>query len=76
MGVAQWTSRRCVDHTQYRTFHFDKPAMSLTPMTAGLRADVLNYAWRDYGVRVGIWRLMEILERQGFVATAALNSEV
>ena len=27
---------------------------------------MLNYAWRDYGVRVGIWRLMEILERQGF----------
>jgi allantoinase len=49
--------------------------MSLTPMTAGLRPDVLNYAWRDYGVRVGVWRLMEVLERQGFAATAALNSE-
>jgi peptidoglycan/xylan/chitin deacetylase (PgdA/CDA1 family) len=36
---------------------------------------VLNYAWRDYGARVGIWRLMEILDRQGIVATAALNSE-
>jgi allantoinase len=57
-------------------FHYDKPAMSLTPMTAGLRPDVLNYAWRDYGVRIGIWRMMEIFERQGFVATAALNSEV
>jgi allantoinase len=57
-------------------FHYDKPAMSLTPMTAGLRPDVLNYAWRDYGARVGIWRIMEVLERQGFVATAALNSEV
>jgi peptidoglycan/xylan/chitin deacetylase (PgdA/CDA1 family) len=57
-------------------FHYDKPAMSLTPMTASLKPDVLNYAWRDYGVRVGIWRVMEILERQGFPATAALNSEV
>src|SRR5665213_1831964 len=56
-------------------YHYDKPAMSLTPMTMGLKPDVLNYAWRDYGVRVGIWRLMEILERQGFVATAAINSE-
>jgi len=56
-------------------FHYDKPAMSLTPMTAGLRPDVLNYAWRDYGARVGIWRIMEIMERQGFVATAAVNSE-
>jgi allantoinase len=57
-------------------FHFEKPAISLTPMTASLRPDVLNYAWRDYGVRVGVWRLMEVLARQGFVATAALNSEV
>jgi peptidoglycan/xylan/chitin deacetylase (PgdA/CDA1 family) len=56
-------------------FHYDKPAMSLTAMTAGLKPDVLNYAWRDYGVRVGVWRIMEILERQGFTATAAINSE-
>jgi len=56
-------------------FHYDKPAMSLTPMTSTLKPDVLNYAWRDYGVRVGIWRLIEILERQGFKVTAAINSE-
>ena len=30
-------------------------AISLTPMTAGLNPDVLNYAWRDYGNRVGVW---------------------
>jgi peptidoglycan/xylan/chitin deacetylase (PgdA/CDA1 family) len=57
-------------------FHYDKPAMSMTPMTMGFKPDVLNYAWRDYGVRVGVWRVMEIMERQGFPATAALNSEV
>jgi allantoinase len=68
--IAVWITPN-VEH-----FHFDKPAISLTPMTAGLRPDVLNYAWRDYGARVGIWRVMEILDRQGFVATAALNSEV
>jgi peptidoglycan/xylan/chitin deacetylase (PgdA/CDA1 family) len=56
-------------------FRYGATAISLTPMTAGLKPDVLNYAWRDYGARVGIWRLMEIFERQGFVATAALNSE-
>src|SRR5512135_2857367 len=68
--VAVWVTPN-IEH-----FHYDKPAMSLTPMTAGLRPDVLNYAWRDYGARVGIWRLMEILQRNGFRATAALNSEV
>jgi allantoinase len=57
-------------------YHYDKPAMSMAQMTANLRPDVLNYAWRDYGARVGIWRLMDILERQGFKVTAALNSEV
>lgn len=68
--VAVWVTPN-VEH-----FRYDRPAISLTPMTAGLKPDVLNYAWRDYGARVGIWRLMEILERQGFIATAALNSEV
>lgn len=57
-------------------FHWGQPAMSMTPMTAGFTPDVLNYAWRDYGVRVGVWRVMEILEKHGFKATAALNSEV
>jgi peptidoglycan/xylan/chitin deacetylase (PgdA/CDA1 family) len=57
-------------------FHYGKPAMSMTPMTMNFDPDVLNYAWRDYGARVGVWRVMEILERQGFRGTGALNSEV
>jgi peptidoglycan/xylan/chitin deacetylase (PgdA/CDA1 family) len=67
--VAVWVTPN-VEH-----YHYDKPAMSLTQMTASLKPDILNYAWRDYGVRVGIWRLMDILARQGFIATAAVNSE-
>ena len=31
---------------------------------------------RDYGNRVGIWRIMEVLTRYGIRASAALNSEV
>lgn len=38
--------------------------------------NVPGYASRDYGARVGIWRLMEVLERYGIRATVALNSEV
>ena len=37
---------------------------------------MLNYSWRDYGVRVGIWRMMEIMERYGVKGTVALNSDV
>ncbi len=29
----------------------------------GPQPDVLNYAWRDYGNRVGAWRLLELFER-------------
>ena len=57
-------------------FHFDKPATSITPVTAHLRPDVLNYSWRDYGVRVGIWRMMEVMDRYNVPGTVALNSEV
>ena len=38
--------------------------------------DVLNYSWRDYGVRVGIWRLIDVMEKHGFKGTVALNSDV
>ena len=68
--VAVWITPN-VEH-----YHWNKPAIALTQMTTSLKPDVLNYAWRDYGARVGIWRVMEILEKHGFTATAALNAEV
>jgi allantoinase len=43
---------------------------------AGKIPDVPMWAIRDYGARVGIWRLMEVLSRHGIRGTAALNSEV
>ena len=57
-------------------FLFDRPSTSVTHVTTTLVPDVLNYSWRDYGVRVGIWRLMEVMERHGFKGTVALNSDV
>jgi allantoinase len=38
--------------------------------------DVRNYARRDYGNRVGIWRLMDVLNKHKVPGTVALNSEV
>jgi allantoinase len=37
--------------------------------------NVPAFSIRDYGARVGIWRLMKVLERYGIRGTAALNSE-
>ena len=57
-------------------FLFDRPAMKISGGGMAVSPDVLNYSWRDYGVRVGIWRLMEIMERFGVRGTVALNSDV
>jgi allantoinase len=36
--------------------------------------DVVMWSERDYGNRVGIWRMMEVLDRYGIRGTVALNS--
>jgi len=38
--------------------------------------DVANYSWFDYGVRVGFWRLKEVLDKHGIRATLSLNATV
>lgn len=35
-----------------------------------------NYAWRDYGLRVGIWRIFRMLDELKLPATILLNSLV
>ena len=40
----------------------------------GPQPDVLNYAWRDYGNRVGAWRLLEMLEELALPSCAIANS--
>ena len=57
-------------------YQVDKPSTSIFGGTAGLAPDPLNYGWRDYGPRVGIWRLIESLDRHGVPATVLLNSDV
>src|SRR5262245_37919026 len=57
-------------------FLFDRPATRLADSALGLNPDVLNYSWRDYGVRVGIWRMMGVMEKHGVKGTVALNADV
>jgi peptidoglycan/xylan/chitin deacetylase (PgdA/CDA1 family) len=44
-------------------------------VTAGLAHDPLNDGWRDYGARVGIWRLIEVLDRHGLRSSCPIQSE-
>jgi peptidoglycan/xylan/chitin deacetylase (PgdA/CDA1 family) len=38
--------------------------------------DIRNHSRRDYGNRVGVWRIMEVLGKHGVRGTVALNGEV
>jgi len=40
----------------------------------GPQPDVLNYAWRDYGNRVGAWRLIELFDALGLPCAALANT--
>jgi allantoinase len=51
-------------------------AHAIYPGTTGLSPDILNHGWRDYGNRVGLWRLMKAMDRHGFRGTVNLHSDV
>jgi peptidoglycan/xylan/chitin deacetylase (PgdA/CDA1 family) len=55
-------------------FDFENPR-SLHDHIAG-PPDVNNYSWKDYGNRVGVWRVMDILDKHNIRATVALNSDI
>ncbi|MEU6117227.1 polysaccharide deacetylase family protein [Streptomyces sp. NPDC047117] len=57
-------------------YQVDRPSTSIFAGTAGLAPDPLNYGWRDYGPRVGFWRVLESLDRHGLRASVLLNSDV
>ena len=57
-------------------YEIDKPSTSIFANTASLAPDPLNYGWRDYGPRVGLWRMMEVMDKHGVRGSVLLNSDV
>jgi peptidoglycan/xylan/chitin deacetylase (PgdA/CDA1 family) len=57
-------------------FLLDRPSTSIRPDTNKLVPDPLNHGWRDYGLRVGLWRMIQSLDRHGIRASVLLNSAV
>lgn len=53
-------------------FALDEPI----PLISARAPDVAVYSTSDYGARVGIWRIMDVLSAHGIRATVALNSDV
>ena len=46
------------------------------PMGQPLLPDVPNWAWHEYGMRVGFWRLMRALKKAKVTPTMSLNARV
>jgi peptidoglycan/xylan/chitin deacetylase (PgdA/CDA1 family) len=47
-----------------------------TPQGVAAIPDVPNWAWHDYGMRVGFWRMLEALRKRKIPATTAINAHV
>ena len=46
------------------------------PMGQPLQPDLPNWAWHEYGMRVGFWRIHDTLNNLGVVPTLAINGRV
>jgi allantoinase len=57
-------------------FQYGKQATSMHPATAANTPDPFNHGWRDYGTRVGVWRMMKLLDECGLRASVLLNTDV
>src|SRR5512145_3287103 len=47
-----------------------------TPQGVAVVPDVPNWAWHEYGMRVGFWRILEALQKRKIKATTAINAHV
>lgn len=43
------------------------------PMGQPLLPDIPNWAWHEYGMRVGFWRFLDVLSKRGLRASFAVN---
>ena len=65
VNVEEWSIERAM------------PRMVLSPPHGQpLLPDLPNWSWHEYGMRVGFWRLVEVLNRFKVKATLAINGSV
>lgn len=48
----------------------------VAPTGAVLQPDVANWAWHEYGMRVGFWRFLEAFTKRGIKPTLSINGSV
>ena len=69
VNVEEWSIERNMPRTVL-------PPPSSTTAGQALLPDLPNWAWHEYGMRVGYWRFHEVLAKHHLKATLALNGSV
>jgi allantoinase len=70
-------SRRLAIYVGFNIEHFDfggGHGACLGPKMP--EPDVLNYSWRDYGNRVGVWRCLDVFDELGIRVGALVNTSL
>jgi peptidoglycan/xylan/chitin deacetylase (PgdA/CDA1 family) len=65
VNVEEWDATRAMPRT-----------VLPPPMGQPLLPDLPNWAWHEYGMRVGFWRLFDCLRSRGITPTLAINGAV
>jgi peptidoglycan/xylan/chitin deacetylase (PgdA/CDA1 family) len=65
VNVEHWSMERAMPRT-----------VLSPPMGQPLLPDLPNWAWHEYGMRVGFWRIYDALNQRGIVPTMATNGIV
>jgi allantoinase len=65
VNVEEWSIERAMPRT-----------VLPPPYGQPLLPDLPNWAWHEYGMRVGVWRFFDVLQRLGLKATLAINGSV
>jgi allantoinase len=66
--VALWVVPN-IEHYEY----LPGPVRVRNPWPRMPHPDVLGYSLRDYGNRVGVWRMLDVMDRYGIRCTVSLN---
>src|SRR3546814_19763945 len=81
MRISDWSSDVCSSDLVWTIVNIENwspdGAMPRTvlppPMGHPLLPDVANWAWHEYGMRVGFWRFLDALTSRGLRASLAIN---
>ncbi len=61
-------------HQGYRQALLCRRAAILPDVLPGNTPDFPNFTWREYGQRVGIWRLFDLFDQLGAKASCTANA--